>query len=51
MYYLYIRDGIHDGVGHYHLVGVFPPSHFWTTTVTHAIAEYGENNVTYRFHI
>ena len=51
MYYLYIRDGVTDGVGHFHLVGIFPPSYYWSTVAERTVREYGKNNVTYSFHI
>lgn len=50
MYYLYIRDGVKDGVGYFRLAGIFVPSTYWSNSCNLALEIYGAKNVTYRFH-
>lgn len=52
MYYLYVRGGSrrHPGNDHWTLIGVFPPSDYWTDAWNMAKDKYGEDNITTRWH-
>jgi hypothetical protein len=51
VYYLYVRGKAyaHDGE-HWVLLGVFPPSYYWTDAWNMAKDKYGEDHITYRWH-
>jgi hypothetical protein len=53
MYYLYVRGGSrrHPGNDHWMLLGIFPGSNYWTEAVKTAYNMYGEDNITFRFHM
>lgn len=52
MYYLYVRGASYSKPGndYWRLLGIFPGSNYWTEAYRLAVAFYGAQNVTYRWH-